>query len=94
MLLFLGAKAIVQTVEIWKKEKKRRRGDEIFSSAQALQLSFRCLNVKEHMHSEMSILRQNSSYSGIIQLCQLFWAKSPLTPPTFYTFIFNHIQGI
>lgn len=97
-LLFLGAKAIVQPVKIW--EKKRHRGDEIFSSAQALQLFFRCMNVKKHMQSEMSILRRNNSYSSLIQLCQLFRAKSPhrhfthLCLITFREFGYNHLAII
>lgn len=94
---FFGCKSHRSACENLEKEAE---GDEIFNSAQALQLFFRCMNVKKHMHSEMSILRQNNSYSYIIQHCQLFRAKSPrrhfthLCLITFREFGYNHLAAI
>lgn len=58
MLLFLGAKAIIQ--HFWvekKKEKKEEEGDKIFSIVWALNYFFRCINVKKknHMQAEICI---------------------------------------
>lgn len=94
---FFGCKSHRSACENLEKEAE---GDEIFSSAQALQLFFRCMNVKKkkkHMQTEMSILRQNNSYSNIIQHCQLFKARRHFTHLCLITsrdFGYNHLAVI
>lgn len=74
----MGAKAIVQPLNIfgWKK-KKKQRGIKYSAVCGPFNYFFRCMNVKKKnpMQDEISIFGENNSYSDIIQQFKLFKAR-------------------